>query len=161
MSPEEKSFLSLRTLPARLSPEQTAWYLNCPVESLRVLIAAGLLKPLGKPAPNSTKFFSLVELEQHRADPKWLSRLTDAITAWHRRKNGAGDASLRPIMRRPISRSQPAGQASQSARPWSVRSRCRTENRAAPAALPGPRPSSADQAHSAYDPAPRDEDSPA
>ena len=79
MSPEEKSFLSLRTLPARLNPEQTAWYLGCPVEALRVLIAAGLLKPLGKPAPNATKFFSLVELEQLRADPKRLSRLTDAI----------------------------------------------------------------------------------
>jgi hypothetical protein len=92
MNPEEKSFLSLRTLPARLNPEQTAWYLGCKVDAVTVLIAAGLLKPLGRPSQTAVKFFSLAELEALRADTKWLSRTTEAIQSWHRRKNG------RPVM---------------------------------------------------------------
>src|ERR1039458_9798575 len=92
MNPEEKSFLSLRTLPARLNPEQTAWYLGCKVDAVTVLIAAGLLKPLGRPSQTAVKFFSLAELEALRGDTKWLSRTTEAIQSWHRRKNG------RPVM---------------------------------------------------------------
>jgi len=87
MTAEEKSFLCLRTLPARLTPEQTAWYLGCNTESVTVLIAAGLLKPLGRPKPNASKFFALAELEALRADTKWLARATEAIQNWHRQKN--------------------------------------------------------------------------
>jgi hypothetical protein len=87
MTAEEKSFLSLRTLPARLTPEQTAWYLGCNTDSVTVLIAAGLLKPLGRPKPNANEFFSLAELEALRADTKWLARATEAIQNWHRKKN--------------------------------------------------------------------------
>lgn len=87
MTADEKSFLCLRTLPARLTPEQTAWYLGCNTDSVTVLIAAGLLKPLGRPKPNASKFFSLAELEALRADTKWLARATEAIQNWHRNKN--------------------------------------------------------------------------
>ena len=87
MNNDEKSFLSLRILPARLNPEQAAWYVGCHVESIPVLIAAGLLKPLGRPAPNASKFFALAELEVLRADTKWLARATEAIQNWHRNKN--------------------------------------------------------------------------
>ncbi len=87
MTAEEKSFLSLRTLPARLTPEQTAWYLGCNIDSVTVLISAGLLKPLGRPKPNASKFVALAELEALRADTKWLARATEAIQNWHRQKN--------------------------------------------------------------------------
>ena len=103
MSPEEKSFLSLRTLPARLDAEQAGWYLGCNLESVTVLMAAGLLKPLGRPAANAAKFFALAELEQLRADPKWMSRATEAIQNWHRKKNhssrNGGSAVLPPHAR--------------------------------------------------------------
>ena len=73
MNPEAESFLSLRTLPARLNPEPTAWYFGCKVEFITVLIAAGLFKPLGKPSHNACEFSPLAELEQARADTKWFA----------------------------------------------------------------------------------------
>ena len=70
-----------------VTPEQTAWYLGCNTDSVTVLTAAGLLKPLGRPKPNASKFFALAELEVLRADTKWLARATEAIQNWHRNKN--------------------------------------------------------------------------
>ena len=161
MSPEETSFLNLRTLPARLSPEQTAWYLGCSVENLRILIRAGLLKPLGKPAPNATKFFALGDLAQLRADSKSLARLTEAIQVWHRRKNGRGGGALRPTLRPGSSRSQPVCRSGQpSAPPFSNRPPCRAGNRGTPAAKPSTRQSSADAGCLPHDaPAPDDDPS--
>ena len=62
-----------------------------------MLVAAGLLKPLGHPARNSTKFFATETLEQFRRDEKWLARASDAISAYWRernaRKKGGGRGS--------------------------------------------------------------------
>lgn len=52
-----------------------------------MLVAAGLLKPLGRPARNSTKFFATETLEQLRRDEKWLARATDAISTYWRERN--------------------------------------------------------------------------
>jgi hypothetical protein len=46
-----------------------------------------LLKPLGKPARNCTKFFATEMLEQLRQDEKWLARASDAIAAHWRQRN--------------------------------------------------------------------------
>ena len=62
-------------------------YLGCNTDSVTVLISAGLLKPLGRPKPNASKFFALAELEVLRADTKGLARATEAIQNWHRNKN--------------------------------------------------------------------------
>jgi hypothetical protein len=64
-----------------------------------MLVAAGLLKPLGHPPRNSTKFFATETLEQLRRDEKWLARASDAICAYWRESNarkagsGRGKAS--------------------------------------------------------------------
>jgi len=87
MSPQEAQFLSLRDKPARLTPEQTAWYLGINPDDIPVLIAAGLLKPLGRPARSSIKWTAFVELQRHCADPKWLSKVTEAIQTAGRLKN--------------------------------------------------------------------------
>ena len=50
-------------LPARLEVKAVAILLAFSASDIPVLIAAGLLKPLGKPAPNAPKFFSRVEIE--------------------------------------------------------------------------------------------------
>jgi len=87
MGPQQQQFLSLPILPARLNVEQAAHYLGFQEHDLPILTAAGLLRPLGRPSHNSTKYFATVELEKLRADTKWLAKSTDAVQAHWRRKN--------------------------------------------------------------------------
>ncbi|MCZ7636803.1 MAG: hypothetical protein M5U12_12640 [Verrucomicrobia bacterium] len=87
MSPEHKSFLTLAFTPARLDAEQAAWYLGFQPHDIPVLIAAGLLRPLGRPQHNAVKYFATVELSALRDDPKWLAKATDAVQSRWRRKN--------------------------------------------------------------------------
>ena len=53
-----------------------------------ILIAAGLLKPLGKPAPNAPKFFVRVEIERCARDVDWLNQATRCVAQyWKRKRN--------------------------------------------------------------------------
>jgi hypothetical protein len=52
-----------------------------------LLTAAGLLEPLGHPAPNSTKYFATENLDKLKRDEKWLARAGDAISAYWRKRN--------------------------------------------------------------------------
>jgi hypothetical protein len=52
-----------------------------------VLISAGLLKPLGRPASTGSKFFATVELQTLRDDTRWLAKASDAIVNHWRSKN--------------------------------------------------------------------------
>lgn len=87
MRDEQHQFLALLgQLPARLTAEQTAWVLNCQAHDVPVLVAAKLLKPLGNPPQNGTKFFATNEVLELAKDEKWLHRVTLAIYLhWHRR----------------------------------------------------------------------------
>ena len=76
---EQAEFLSWKIVPARLDATQTAWFLGFELHEIPILIAASLLKPLGHPARNSTKFFATQALERLRRDEKWLARASDAI----------------------------------------------------------------------------------
>ena len=87
MNPEQQQLLTLSMLPARLSAEQAAQLLGFQAHELTILIAAGLLRPLGRPAANAPKFFAIVELEEVRRDTKWLSKATDAVQHRWRKKN--------------------------------------------------------------------------
>ena len=87
MSPEHKAFLTLSLMPARLDAEQSAWYLGFQPHDIPVLIAADLLRPLGRPQHNAVKYFATMELEALRSDTKWLARATDAVQGRWRRKN--------------------------------------------------------------------------
>ena len=88
MDPEQRQFLTFTVLPACLSAQQTAWYLGFGLHDIRPLVANGILKPLGRPARTSSRFFALVELEQLRTDVKRLSKARDAVQTGWRRKNG-------------------------------------------------------------------------
>jgi len=74
-------------MPARLDAEQAAWYLGFQPHDIPVLIAADLLRPLGRPQHNAVKYFAAVELESLRSDSKWLGKATDAVQSRWRRKN--------------------------------------------------------------------------
>jgi hypothetical protein len=54
--------------------EDAARLLGWPEYYLPLLVRAGHLRPLGKPAPNARKWFATVELERLSADPDWLDK---------------------------------------------------------------------------------------
>jgi hypothetical protein len=81
------AFLNLAHQPARFNKEQTAAYLGFEPDHLAVLMQKGLLKPLGRPAPNSEKFFAKVDLDKLKNDRDWLSKATLAITQYWQNKN--------------------------------------------------------------------------
>lgn len=87
MNDERRDFLSLATPPARMTVQEAAWFLGFSDKEIAVLVGAGLLKPLGRPRPNGIKYFAAVSLGQLRKDEKWLSRASDAIIHFWRRKN--------------------------------------------------------------------------
>jgi hypothetical protein len=84
----QEQFLNLKTLPARMRAEEGAWYLGFSQHEIPVLVATGLLKPLGRPPETGVKYFATVTLEELRRDPKWLARASDAIVQYWRTRNG-------------------------------------------------------------------------
>ena len=72
---------------ARLTAEETACALGFQVHDLAVLMAAGLLKPLGKPAQNAPKFFAAKTVQELGRDEQWLHKASLAVTGGWRRKN--------------------------------------------------------------------------
>jgi len=83
----KESFLNLHTPPARLNANEAAWYLGFKPHEVSMLVAAGQLTPLGRPARSSAKFFAAETLQELRRDEKWLARATDAIALYWRRRN--------------------------------------------------------------------------
>ena len=87
------------TLPARLNRTQTADYLGFEPDHITLLIKAGLLKPLGRPKPNSDKYFAAVKLAELRQDEQWLSRATQYICPhWIEKNNRNGGHSNRATL---------------------------------------------------------------
>jgi hypothetical protein len=97
---ERKEFLSLIRPPARLMAEEAAWELGFAPHDIPVLVNAGLLKPLGKPAASGTKYFATATLVKLRDDVNWLARASDAIVRHWQTKN--------------VQKSKPANSASRS-----------------------------------------------
>lgn len=96
MQQDKERFLNLKVVPARLTAEETAWYLGFAPHDIPVLVANGLIKPLGHPADNAVKFFAFAAVEPLRSDTKWLSRATDAMLEHWRRKNARKVVGLDP-----------------------------------------------------------------
>ena len=87
MNPDMESFLNLEATPGRLTIEQAAWLLGFGPHEIPILMAKGLLKPLGHPAHNGQKFFLAATLEDLRRDEKWFSKASDAVVEYWRYKN--------------------------------------------------------------------------
>jgi hypothetical protein len=83
----EKSLPSLSPLPARLMPERVAEILGFSPYEISVLMKIGLLKPLGKPAPNAHKYFCATEIIELSHDREWLDKATRAVGKHWREKN--------------------------------------------------------------------------
>jgi hypothetical protein len=81
------ALLNCRRLPARLSTGETAVLLGFQEHDIAPLIAAKLLAPLGKPAPNAPKYFATVDVLAAAQDREWLSQATRALARHWRIKN--------------------------------------------------------------------------
>jgi hypothetical protein len=73
-------------LPARLEVNHIAVLLGFSESDIPILIAGGLLKPLGKPAPNAPKFFARVEIERCAENVNWLNQATRIVAHYWKRK---------------------------------------------------------------------------
>ena len=95
MNPDVKEFLNMAARPGRVTMEQAAWLLGFGEHEIPILMAKGLLKPLGHPAHNGQKFFLTTTLDDLRRDEKWFSKASDAVLEYWRYKNsrkGLGQA---------------------------------------------------------------------
>jgi hypothetical protein len=70
-------------MPARIDAEQTAELLGFAAHHVPILLAEGLLKPLGHPAANAVKYFCTRDVLLLAEDSRWLAKATDCIShAW-------------------------------------------------------------------------------
>jgi len=60
--------------PACVCAEDAARFFGWPTYFMAFLARTGHLKPLGKPAQNSRKWYALVDLERLSRDPEWLDK---------------------------------------------------------------------------------------
>jgi hypothetical protein len=81
--------LTVVRLPARLDSDHTARLLGFQRHDIPLLIQAKLLKPLGKPIPNSVKYFQATTLEELRSNTAWLDAATRLLTQFWQCKNAA------------------------------------------------------------------------
>jgi len=88
MKEDQQRFLSLLgQLPARLTAEQAGWVLNCQPHDVPALVNARLLKPLGNPSPNSTKYFATADVLELTKDHAWLVKVTNTICQHWQKQN--------------------------------------------------------------------------
>ncbi len=88
MKDDQHLFLSLLGQPpVRLTAEQAGWVLNCQPHDIPALIAARLLKPLGSPAQNSTKYFATADVLEIARDRAWLVKMTNTISQHWQQQN--------------------------------------------------------------------------
>jgi hypothetical protein len=94
--------LNCRRLPGRLNTSEAALLLGFQEHDIAPLMAAKLLVPLGKPAPNAPKYFAAVEIAERASDSEWLSSATKQVAKHWLRKNqrksahARSDAQFRP-----------------------------------------------------------------
>jgi hypothetical protein len=65
--------------PARWVVEQVAEELNTTTEGVYVITRHRLLKPLGHPPPNGTKYYARAYILRLAEDEAWLARASDAL----------------------------------------------------------------------------------
>lgn len=78
MNREKVSLLNYRRFPGRLNVEQTAELLAMKPHKISVLVAQGLLKPLGKPAQNGPKYFASATVVGLMRNPDFLHKAAKA-----------------------------------------------------------------------------------
>ena len=87
-----------RPWSACVGVEEAAKIFGWPAYYLPFLVRAGHLKPLGKPAQNSRKWFATAELERLSMDVEWLDKAIRIVEKRIQESNsrgiGKGDHAL-------------------------------------------------------------------
>lgn len=83
--------------PARLNAEQTGKILGFQEHDIPILVAAKLLKPLGKPLPNATKYFAAVDVYRCFEDSSWLNKATQTVYDHWKSKNERKATNVIPM----------------------------------------------------------------
>lgn len=87
MNPERRDILNLVSPPGRLNAAETAWRLGFEPDHIPILVSTGLLKPLGQPPAGAMKFFLTTEIEQKKADARWMTKASEVIRLKWKEKN--------------------------------------------------------------------------
>ncbi|HEV2327649.1 MAG TPA: hypothetical protein VGY56_02545 [Verrucomicrobiae bacterium] len=88
----DKLLFTWQRLPGRLDAKQAAELLGFLPYELSVVVRNGLVRPLGKPAPNGHKFFCSAEILQLSQDRDWLDKATRAVAkCWKEKNQKQGD----------------------------------------------------------------------
>jgi len=86
-----------------------------PPHDIPILVAHGLLTPLGKPVQSSVKYFAKVVLEELEKDVEWLHRAKATVQEhWsmkNARRSGNAEFSPLPEKARALPRHSPAARA--------------------------------------------------
>jgi hypothetical protein len=84
---DARTILNLIRLPARLNSTETAVALGFQEHDIPILTSEKLLVPLGKPAPNSPKFFAAVQILALAENVEWLAKSTKVLANHWKVKN--------------------------------------------------------------------------
>ncbi len=87
VNPEREKYLNLRTKPGKVTAEEAAWHLGFLTHEIPMLMAAGLLQPLGEPAENGVKFFASNDLDKLNQDRAWLSKACNVVVKYWKERN--------------------------------------------------------------------------
>jgi hypothetical protein len=83
-------------IPARIDAAQTCKLLGMAEHDIPILVGARLLKTLGEPAPNATKWFSAMEIILLASDREWLDNATKKLSNhWLKKRQRRGACSVR------------------------------------------------------------------
>jgi hypothetical protein len=93
---DQQQFLSLKNYPARMRVEEASYFLGFATHEITILMAEGLLKPLGRPPATGVKYFSTAALEELRRDQKWLARASDCVVQYWKSRNEKKTAQRGP-----------------------------------------------------------------
>jgi hypothetical protein len=96
---ERERFLNMRHFPARMTVEEVAAFFRMSPHDIPVLVASGLLQPLGDPVQSSVKYFATVVLQELAENVEWLHKATAALQGHWAMKNArrSGNAEFVPL----------------------------------------------------------------
>jgi hypothetical protein len=101
---ELERYLNMRHLPARMTSEEVAKFFRMAPHDIPVLVANGLLTPLGEPLQSSVKYFATVVIKDLCENVDWLHEATKVLQGhWvaknARRSNNSSQPEKAPSSR--------------------------------------------------------------
>jgi hypothetical protein len=83
----QTTILNAQARPACVGVEEAAKLFGWPEYFLPLLVSAGHLKTLGRPAQNARKWFATVEIERLSRDIDWLDKAIRIVEKYIQEKN--------------------------------------------------------------------------